>query len=244
MNTTTKDNPQKIVEPSSVPEVKIAKYESPKNALKISQSVYDRLSIEDKHNYEKILKKPKKAGYAVVKQYYNKFYRIHLIDFFPLFLGYFFSYIRFAKGYGDLKSNAWFDKTYYKKLTRKAIFANFFTFLINPLLLIGVMILFQFCMLGTKNFTTGYIHLNNDVYLKKPFFDILYNYFQNTINPLFQRNVTFTGTIIFLILLPMVNLNTIVYKIVLSIKRKNIFKMQKEHVKDTINRINIVKKHY
>lgn len=219
------------------------KYTLPKNAKKLDPSTLQSLSPMEKIEYEKALKRPKKVGYAICHKKYNRFYTVNIIDFLPLFIGTFFSFIRFCVGFGDLKKEVVFDKKLLWDFKSAFILGCVYTFFIVPLLLLLILFLYPFIMVGGSEVTKGWNYFINQLNQDgiRGFGSAIGEYYRFAVKPIFIGPNLIITLVLFLVV-SMLNTKTFLYQFLLRQKRDNLYAAQKQSVKDEIVKLKLSKK--
>ncbi len=219
------------------------KYTLPKNAKKLDPSVLQSLSPIERVEYEKALKRPKKVGYAICNKKYNSFYSINVLDFLPLFIGTFLSFIRFCVGFGDLKKEVVFDKKMLWDFKSAFILGCVYTFFIVPLILLLILFLYPFVIVGGSEVTKGWNYFINQINQGgvSGLGTAIGEYYRFAVKPIFMPPNLVITLILFLVI-SMLNTKTFLYKFLLRQKRDNLYVAQKQSIKDEIVKLKLSKK--
>lgn len=213
-----------------------------KNFKKISASEFNNLSSVEKKEYENIKKSARKIGYVIEKKSLIRFYRVSLLDFIPLYIGQLITLIKFIIGYGDIVRSLNYDKKTVWGIRSNFVIGMIFSLVIWPIVLICVTIIYPYIVLDSSSVTYAWNHLIDQLNINgiQALGTGLQAYIQGAIVPLFHGNILIVTIIVFLIL-SMLNVDTFLFKGLLNINRKVVFKIQRESVRDEIEKIRVQK---
>lgn len=217
------------------------KYTLPKNAKKLAPNILDKLSPYERAEYERAMSRPKKVGYAIYHKKHNKFYSISIFDFLPFFLGTIYSFLRFCSGYGDLKSQVYFDKKLLWDFKSAFILGCVYTFFIVPLILLLISFVYPFIITDGGEITKGWEKFVMAINEGQGLGTAIKEYFLYALRDIFKGNNLIITLVLFSVL-SMCNTKTFLYKFLLRQKREYIFSVQKEHIKDEIIKLKVSKK--
>lgn len=220
---------------------KSQKYTIPKTAVKLDPNLYDSLSASEKLEYEQGMRRPKKAGYAIIHKRYNVFYKINFFDFLPLYIGSFYAFVRFCIGYGDFKNESNFDKKMSWDARNVCIIGCIYMFFVTPLIHLVIFFIAPFIILGADQTLEGWNNsftalTNNDGVGRA-----ILEFSNNVIIPLFSASKIII-TLPVWIIISCFNTKTFIFKFLLRSKRNEVFIEQKRVVKEAIIKINVSKK--
>lgn len=217
-----------------------SKWIFPRNFKRITVKEFNNLPSEEKKQYENIKNSARKIGYVIEKRSLMKFYRISLLDFIPFYIGPFISFIKFIIGYGDIVRSINFDKKTVWGFRSNFIIGMVFSLVIWPIFLICVTIIYPYMVLDSSTVTYAWNHLADQLNINgiQAFGTGIQAYIQEAIVPLFHGDLLAATIIVFLIL-SMLNVDTFLFKGLLNVNRKVIFKIQRESVKDEIEKIRV-----
>ena len=214
----------------------------PKNFKKLSAEEYNKLTPKKKKEYENFKNSARKIGYVLEKKSLIKFYRVSLIDFFPLFIGLFVSFIRFIIGYSDIIHSINFDKKTIWDFRSNFIIGMIFSLVIWPILVLCFLVIYPYIVLDSSQVTYAWNHLIDQLNVNgiSSLGTGLQAYFNGAIDPLFKGDILIITIIIF-VLASMVNVQTFLFSGLLNLNRKIVFRIHRETVRDEIEKIRIQK---
>ncbi|MDE5553268.1 MAG: hypothetical protein K2I67_01835, partial [Malacoplasma sp.] len=214
----------------------------PKNFKKLSAEEYDKLTPKKKKEYEGYKNTARKIGYVLEKKSLTKFYRVSLIDFFPLFIGLLVSFVRFIIGYSDIIRSINFDKKTIWDFRTNFIIGMIFSLVIWPILVLCFSIIYPYIVLDSSQVTYAWNHLIDQLNINgiNSLGTGLQDYFNGAIIPLFKGD-TLIITIVIFVLVSMINVQTFLFSGLLNLNRKIVFKIQRETIRDEIEKIRIQK---
>lgn len=220
-----------------------SKWIFPKNFKKLTHEEFLKLSPQKQKEYNAKKSGVKKIGYLMEKKSLNKFYRVSILDFLPLFIGQFISLIKFIIGYADIKQSINFDKRVVWDFKSNFVIGMVFALLIWPLIILSFSIIYPYIVLDSTTVTRAWTNLFDELNVSgiAGLGTGLQTYFDNAIVPLFSDSLLIFTLIIFLVV-SMINVQSFLFSGLLNINRKNAFKMQRETVRDEIAKMKAQKK--
>lgn len=207
----------------------------PKNAKRLDPSVIEQMTPTEQKEYQKVQSRPKKVGYAIISNKFNRYYKISIIDFIPFFIGSIISIVRFCISYGDIKQSINMNKRLIWDFKINFSIGMVYSFLFIPLVLILIGIAYPFLVLDVSEVSKGWVNMF-DTFSEKGIFgfgDALNSYYQKIIVGIFQPRIQWI-TIVMLICVSTINTKTIVFFFLLKTKRNQVFSIQKEAIKNEI----------
>lgn len=231
-----------ITKKKSVSDRDNSKWIFPKNFEKISANDFKNLSPREKKEYENIKNSARKIGYVIEKRSLMRFYRVSLLDFIPFYIGQLISFIKFIIGFGDIVHSINFDKKSVWDFKSNFIIGMVFSLVIWPIVLICLTIVYPYIVLDSSSVTYAWTKLSDQLNMNgiQALGAGLNAYIQGAVVPLFHGS-TLIITIIVCLVVSMLNVDTFLFKGLLNINRKVIFKIQRESVRDEIEKIRVQK---
>ncbi|MDE5767662.1 MAG: hypothetical protein K2H56_03860 [Malacoplasma sp.] len=202
----------------------------PKNIPVYTEEEIPLLTEKEKDEYRAMRKCASKfKRYVEVKKYHD-FYLVSLLDLLPLFIGQIFSLVKLMVAYGDAKRTINFNKKLMSGIKGNLYLCLFFGLFVWPLIIIALFLCYPFFVLDFLQVSNAW----NDIAANAS--TGIINYFSNIVSQLFNSaNLIFT--LIFWIILGMLNVQTFIYYILFKFNKKHLFQLQKNFVRLEIRRI-------
>lgn len=224
------ENQNKIVNNTYTKKTVNEEWIIPKNIPKYTQEEIPLLTEKEKEEYRAMRACASKFGRYVEVKKHQDFYLLSLLDFLPFFLGQIFSLVKLMIAYGDAKRTINFNKKLMVGIKGNLYLCLFFGLVVWPLVIIALFLCYPFFILNSLEVSNAW----NEIVFTGA--EGIVNYFSNVISQLFNStNLPFT--LIFWIVLGMVNVQTFVYYILFKFNKKHLFQLQKNFVRLEIRRI-------
>ncbi|MDE6082498.1 MAG: hypothetical protein K2F52_01310, partial [Malacoplasma sp.] len=230
VNVYNETNKNQIVEVTPTKKIVNEEWVIPKNIPRYTDEEIPLLTEKEKEEYREMRKCASKFGRYVEVKKYHDFYLVSLTDLLPFFLGQILSLIRLMTAYGDAKRTINFNKKLMMGIKGNLYLCLFFGLFVWPLIIIALFLCYPFFILDFLQVSNAW----NDIATNGAIGIV--NYFSNIVSQLFNStNLAFT--LVFWIILGMLNVQTFVYYILFKFNKKHLFQLQKNFVRLEIRRI-------
>ncbi|MDE5545043.1 MAG: hypothetical protein K2I76_00320 [Malacoplasma sp.] len=230
VNVYNETNKNQIVEATPTKKIVNEEWVIPKNIPRYTDEEIPLLTEKEKEEYREMRKCASKFGRYVEVKKYHDFYLVSLTDLLPFFLGQILSLIRLMTAYGDAKRTINFNKKLMMGIKGNLYLCLFFGLFVWPLIIIALFLCYPFFILDFLQVSNAW----NDIATNGAIGIV--NYFSNIVSQLFNStNLAFT--LVFWIILGMLNVQTFVYYILFKFNKKHLFQLQKNFVRLEIRRI-------
>lgn len=235
------ENKNEIYDINSNKNNNLVKWSIPKNIPNWEQEKVKNFTVEEKKKYELIKKSPKKSGRYV--EVNKNFYTLSIFDFMPFFLGHIYSIVKVLIAYGDAKRTVNFNKKMMWDFKNNLLISLIVALIFSPILIITLFIFFPYIMSYITDFnesevTYGWMYFIDNLKMHgiDGLGDGIVLYINQAIAPLFGPKYI-TITMIFWFFISMANYQTFLFWFLFRFNRKVLYEIQKNHVKDEIDRI-------
>ena len=202
----------------------------PKNIPKYTQEEIPLLTEKEKEEYRAMRACASKFGRYVEVKKHHDFYLLSLFDFLPFFLGQIFSLVKLMCAYGDAKRTINFNKKLMDGIKGNLIISLIFGLFVWPVVIIALFLCYPFFVLNFTEVSNAWSSIIADGA------NGIINYFNTIVSQLFNAtNLPFT--LVFWVVIGMLNVQTFVYYILFRFNKKHLFQLQKNFVRLEIRRI-------